>query len=96
MHVGTRVKIARPSDAFLGRIIDGANIVAVLRMIQGEVHKTGERNRTSGCNFSPDFRQELWMPSAQSDTTLVGSRLPFHAPSLETALLPDSLGKRGG
>ena len=96
MYVGTRIEITRPSDPFLCWIVDGSDVIAVLRMIEGELHETSERNRTHGRDFSLDIRQELRMPSAQSDTTLVGSRLLFQAPSRETALLPDSLGKRGG
>ena len=45
MDIRTGIEVALPANAFCG-LLRCTHVVAVLRMIEGQLHKPGKRNRT--------------------------------------------------
>ena len=97
VDIGTGIKIAGPSDPLEIGTGHRPDVVTVLWMIKGEVHKAGEGDRTAAArDFRCDLGNEFLMPGKQSDTILAGNRRRFPSSNETPVLLPYSLRKRVG
>lgn len=69
MDVGTRIEITIPTDPLISGF-EWPHVVAKLRVVECELHKTDEGNRTRDSNLGSDSRNKFRMSGGHKELQL--------------------------